>query len=249
MSTQYDNIGKRYKSFNDLPVVEIERPNVLKQLGNVKGLNCLDLACGLGRWSKVLLDQGASNVVGIDISDGMIQAARADLQDSQKDKISFQVGDCSKPVTVEGGPFDVVFAGWFLNYAPDFETMISMWRNIHNNLKPGGRFVTITPNAFCPMWEPAMEFYGISVWVLKEVGEGWQRGWSCRLRANVEPKPIEFDNFVFMHDFYEKAAAEGGMSEVKWHPAVPPDGERKDNGFWDIYLLRPHMNILTATRH
>ena len=244
MPTQYDRIGNRYQNMKDLPVVGIEQPSVLKRLGSVEGQTCLDLACGLGNWSRLLVDRGAARVVGIDISDGMIEAAREYLSDEEKSKISFSVGDCSKPVAVDGGPFDLVFASWFLNYASDFETLMNMWRNIHLNLKSGSRFVGITPNTHCPMFEEIDSSYHLSVVPLEKVGEGWK----CRLTAHIEPEPVQFEMYHFMHDFYERAAAEAGMDGLKWHPAIPPDDERKDNGFWDIYFLRPHMNIVTAYR-
>lgn len=248
MSKQYDRIGKSYQTFKDQPVVDIERPSVLKRLGNVDGLTCVDLACGLGYWSKLLVDKGAARVVGIDISESMVNAARESLSDHHASKVAFHVGDCSKPSVIDGGPFDVAIAGWFLNYAPDFDALTNMWRVIHDNLKPGGRFIGTTVNTHCPMFEPIDDAYGMEVWAVEEVGEGWQRGWKCHIQANVEPEPFSFENYHFMHDFYERAAAEAGMIDLKWHPTVLPDDERKDNGFWDPYLLRPHMNVVTARR-
>lgn len=245
MPTQYDNIGKRYKGFSDLPPADIQSASILKYLGNVEGLSCLDLACGLGDWSRFLIEQGASQTTGVDVSESMIKAARESVPEDKQTKMSFFVGDCSKALRVDGGPFDLVFAAWLLNYAPDFNTMLSMWRVIHDNLKPGGRFVGVTPNTFCPMFEPFDDSYGISVVPIEQIGE---RGWKCRLTAHIEPEPVQFDTYHFLHDFYERAAAEAGMSDVRWHPAIPPDDERKDNGFWDKYFLRPHMSILTAKR-
>lgn len=245
MSSQYDSIGKRYKSFKDLPSADIEKPSVLKQLGNIEGFKCLDLACGLGNWSHFLIDQGASRVVGVDISESMIKEAIFSVQEDKKAKVWFVVGDCSKPLNLPENPFDLIFAAWLLNYAPDFENMVSMWRAIHRNLKPGGRFVGITPNTFCPMFEPMDDCYGVDVRPIAKLGE---RGWKCRLTAYVEPEPVQFETYHFLHDFYEKAATEAGMTDLAWHPAIPPDDERKDNGFWDTYLLRPHLSVLTASR-
>jgi SAM-dependent methyltransferase len=244
MPTQYDNIGSRYKAFKDLPAVDLEEPSVLKRLGNIDRLNCLDLACGLGNWCGFLVRHGAAKVVGVDISERMIKAARESLPEEMVSKVSFDVKDCSKPVSIDGGPFDVVFAGWFLNYAPDYDTMVRMWTNIHRNLKPGGKFIGITPNTHCPMFEPVDDGYGMICVPIETVGEGWK----CRLTAHLEQGVVEFENYHFMHDLYEKAASEAGMINLKWHPVVPPNDSRYEEGFWDAYFLRPHMNIVTANK-
>lgn len=55
MSTQYDAIAVQYGSMKDLPAGSLERPSVDAIIGNITGLRCLDLASGLGRWSKYLL--------------------------------------------------------------------------------------------------------------------------------------------------------------------------------------------------
>ncbi|KAK5174700.1 uncharacterized protein LTR77_001782 [Saxophila tyrrhenica] len=245
MSTQYDTIGSRYKAFKERPVVDIEEPSVLKRLGSVEGLTCLDLACGLGHWSRLLARKGASKVIGVDISQTMISSANDLLPDDLKPTISYQTGDCSIPTPVPGGPFDLIFAGWLLNYAPDYATLLNMFRHIHVNLAPGGRFISITPNTHCPMYEPIDDYYGVAVWPVEKVGD---EGWKCHLKAYTEPEPVEFEMYHFLHGFYERAAKEAGLGEVRWWPPVMPEDERREGGFWDVYLLRPHMLVLTASR-
>lgn len=242
MSTQYDNIGSSYKAWKERSAVDLERPSVLKRLGDITGLKCLDLACGLGYWCRFLIERGASEVAGVDISVKMVAAARESAYADSN--ITFEVKDCSKPVAIGGGPFDLVFAGWFLNYAPDYETMVGMWKNVFTNLKPGGRFISITPNTHCPMFEPVDDGYGMVCVPIETVGEGWK----CRLTANAGGEAIEFDTYHFMHSFYERAATDAGMIDLKWHPVVLPNDSRYEEGFWDAYLLRPHMNILTAQK-
>ena len=41
------------------------------------------------------------------------------VQPSHAEKISFIKADCSLPSVYPGGPFDIVFGAWLLNYAPD----------------------------------------------------------------------------------------------------------------------------------
>ncbi len=93
--SQYDDIGGNYKGLKNLPAADLEEPSVLKRLGDIAGLDCLDLACGLGHWSRFLIRQGAAKVVGVDISESMVKAARQSLPEEMESKVSFEVRDCS----------------------------------------------------------------------------------------------------------------------------------------------------------
>ena len=249
MSKQYDAISKEYQTFKDFPIWGIITPNVLRYIGDVKGMKCLDLACGLGDWSHRLVDRGAEKVIGIDISPGMIERAKESVANTNKSSnISFMVHDCGEPFQIPDGPYDFIFAGWLLNYAPDFATQVSMWQNIYNNLKPGGRFVAITPNTWCPMFEPYDDRYGAGIKKIKTVKDGKWEGSYVRNTLHTDP-PSSFETYYWLHDFYETAAAEGGIRDVKWHPTLPPDGQLKDEGFWDVWMMRPAINILTARRY
>lgn len=42
--------------------------------------------------------------------------------------IDFILADCSAPTAYAGGPFDIVFAAWLLNYAPDRTALVRMFR-------------------------------------------------------------------------------------------------------------------------
>lgn len=123
-STQYDNIGTRHKSLEDSPIGEIDFLTTSRVLGNVKGLKVLDLACGIGRWSRWCVEQGAEKVVGIDISEAMIMGAKGmvgELDGELGKKLEFRVGDCSLPLGLEDefGAFDLVLGAWYCEYLID----------------------------------------------------------------------------------------------------------------------------------
>lgn len=247
MSTQYNAIGKRYGSMKELPAAEPERPSVVAALGDVKGLIVLDLACGLGTFSRLLIELGAVSVVGVDISEAMVEGAQqasSSMNEQDRNRLHYIVGDCSKPTTFEGGPFDLVFAGWFLNYAPDYETMLAMWQNIHSNLKPGGRFVGLTPNVELDVSEPLDPRYGTTVEGIERV----ENGWKCRLTAFVKPTNFSFEMYHLHRDVYERAAAKAGMKDLRWHKHILPDDDRKAAGYWDVFDQRPHLMLFTALK-
>lgn len=147
-STQYNSISKEYDAVNALPISKAIVINVERLLSpHIKGAKVLELACGTGFFTHHLLNWGATSVVGVDISQGMIGIARADLSTTaDASKCEFMVADCSKPFDVGAEQFDLVFAAWLLNYSPDEATMAAVFENISRHLKPGGRLVTVMPH-------------------------------------------------------------------------------------------------------
>lgn len=249
MPDQYKAIATRYSGLQALPAPSIERPSVEAILGDILGLRCLDLACGLGRWSKFLLEKGAVEVVGVDISEIMIEeAARAASSTWPADlsnKATFQISDCTKPLSLEGRPFDLVFGAWLLNYAATSTEQLGMWRNIHANLRPGGRFIGITPNVHMSIKDhPIDERYGCAVVPVQEVEDGYK----CRLTAYTQPETVSFEMYHLSKKVYEQGAADAGLVDLEWNGHVIPEDKRKADGYWDAFERRPIFEVCTARR-
>ena len=76
-STQYDSIGLAYESMKKLPAALLERQNLQSVITPfITNAKVLDLACGTGYYSRLLLSWGASKVVGVDISPKMVEVAQ-----------------------------------------------------------------------------------------------------------------------------------------------------------------------------
>lgn len=94
LSTQegYDRWAEIYDAEQN-PLISLEEPEVDRLLGDVAGLDVVDVGCGTGRHAVRLAAQGAG-VVGVDFSDGMLARAR------EKDGASgvrWVVHDISRP--------------------------------------------------------------------------------------------------------------------------------------------------------
>src|SRR5687767_13843792 len=53
----------------------LDKP-MLDACGNLEGLKILDCGCGEGRFSRMLADRGAAYVLGLDLCEPMIEAAK-----------------------------------------------------------------------------------------------------------------------------------------------------------------------------
>lgn len=94
----------------------------------------LDLGCGYGWHSKYAVEQGAKQVVGIDLSEKMIQEA---VEKNGDLKITYRVCGIEEyeyPVN----EFDCVISNLVLHYIADLETV---FKEIFLTLKPEGVFL------------------------------------------------------------------------------------------------------------
>jgi len=116
------------------PLIGLEEPVVKDALGDVAGLEVLDLGCGTGRHTLWLANAGAS-VTAIDFSEGRMEKARAK---PGAEKVRFLVHDLHERLPFDDGSFDRVVSGLVLEHLHD---MAPFFSEAHRVLKPGGRAV------------------------------------------------------------------------------------------------------------
>lgn len=134
------------------------RPAILALCEPVAGLQVLDLGCGEGYCSRELRRRGAEAVLGIDLSQGMVEAARS--QESQEGLgIQYEVG-CATDLSQFGDrQLDLVVAVFLFNYLTTEQTQQCM-AEVSRILRPGGRFIFSVPHpAFPYMRQPEYPFY------------------------------------------------------------------------------------------
>jgi SAM-dependent methyltransferase len=132
------------------------RPQVMALCEPVAGKQVLDLGCGEGYCSRMLRQRGA-HVVGLDVSERMIELARQ-AERTQPLGIRYDVADAVK-VDLGDASVDLVLAVFLFNYL-SVEQMHQTMVNVHRMLRPGGHFVFAVPHpAFAFMRRPAPPFY------------------------------------------------------------------------------------------
>ncbi|GAB1320002.1 Methyltransferase domain-containing protein [Madurella fahalii] len=254
---QYDAIGATYTMMKQLPTARIESSNLHAAVApHVGGARVLDLACGTGYYSRLLLDWGATSVVGIDLSAAMIAAAEHEaaqsLDPSVRSRLRFQVGDAATLGRLEdtdsGAGFNLVVGAWLLNYARDEDELAGMFATISANLNgPGAIFAGITPppvackdlDAFAArindetleqrrrrLIRVSQRYYER---MTSENGDT-PNGWRVEVAAlDAQGKPaVVFRNYHLPIEVYERAARRGGMhGTIQWKEITLQDSIRE----------------------
>jgi len=104
-----------------------------------KSKKVLDIACGSGYGSEILIDQGAKYVVGSDISKETIDYAKKQYQ---KENIKFILNDIKK-LDFPDEEFDCIVSFETLEHVKDQDIVISELKRV---LKKDGILIISTPN-------------------------------------------------------------------------------------------------------
>ena len=125
----YDNqpFFDGYKKLRENPdsanILE-EKPALFSLAPDLTGKAVLDLGCGYGENCAEFMRLGASRVVGIDISEKMLEVAK-----KENFRIKFIKADMSE-LSCVGGQFDVVFSSLAVHYIKDFDSFVAGVRRI-----------------------------------------------------------------------------------------------------------------------
>lgn len=98
------------------------------------GKRALDLGCGFGWHCRYAAEQGASEVLGIDLSERMLDRARALTDDPRITYRRVAIEDLDCPA----GAFDVVLSSLAFHYVASFDAVCA---TVSRCLAPGGAFV------------------------------------------------------------------------------------------------------------
>lgn len=124
----------------------------------MNGKRVLDLGCGYGWHCKYAAEQGASQVIGIDLSQKMIQRARQINSDPRIEYKQMAVEDFDYS---SGAKFDVVISSLTLHYLASFEDVCA---DVGKCLEVGGQFVFSVEH-------PIFTCYGSQEWHRDPSGE------------------------------------------------------------------------------
>lgn len=138
-----------------------EWPALKAMLPELAGKRVLDLGCGYGWHCRYALEQGAREVVGVDISQRMLEQARCRTISERCRYLHMAMEDIDFPEAC----FDVVISSLALHYVRDYADVL---RRVAVCLKSGGDFVFSVEH-------PVFTAYGNQDWYRD--GEGRALHW------------------------------------------------------------------------
>jgi len=126
----YKKVRVKADSYNNL----LEQPAIKPLLPDLTSKTVLDMGCGFGFSCVEFRKKGAAKVIGIDISEKMVNAANSENTD---ENLQFMKLDIDKIDTL-GVKFDVVYSSMTMHYIGDFSAVV---KKVHSVLNDGGVFV------------------------------------------------------------------------------------------------------------
>ncbi len=136
ISFQYDLMNRIISGGNDIRW----RKNVVAILMDERPKKILDVATGTGDLALALLKTKAEEIVGIDISKGMLDLGKEKVKNQQQHKtIKMEIGD-SENIIYDDNYFDAVTVAFGVR---NFENLDQGLSEILRVLKPGGDLVIL----------------------------------------------------------------------------------------------------------
>lgn len=143
VARMFDTISARYDFLNHLLSLGIDRSwrrKAIRMLRDGQPKYILDVATGTGDFAIQALSLNPDKVVGIDISEGMLNKGRAKLAERKLgERIELLKGD-SENIPFEGNKFDAVTVAFGVR---NFENLERGLQEIHRVLRPGGQLVVL----------------------------------------------------------------------------------------------------------
>lgn len=134
----YKKIRENQVNANNL----FEIPALFSMMPNLKDKTILDLGCGFGEHCKGFVESGAKKVIGIDISEKMLEIAKQENADSKITYINMPMENIFKLTE----KFDIVISSLAFHYVEDFAGVV---KNVYNLLNENGAFIFSQENPLC----------------------------------------------------------------------------------------------------
>ena len=143
VTTMFDTISKEYDGLNRVISFGIDikwRKKVVELVAKQNPKTILDIATGTGDLAINLAETNAQEIIGLDISEGMLEVGKKKIKKKQlSNKIKMVVGD-SEQLPFDDSTFDAITVAFGIR---NFENLDKGLSEILRVLKPNGIFVIL----------------------------------------------------------------------------------------------------------
>ena len=248
----FDGIAKGYEYLNtaETPVRRcVEIYTLLNLIGSCKNKTIFEPACSDGYFSRILMKAGAGSILAMDISQKMIDLARAE-EIRRPLGIDYKVADI---FTLQGeAAFDVVFSPFIMSYAKDRDELLKLCKILFRQLNSGGRLVSMNdhPEILADS-VTGYEKYGKTKRAIGPLRDGSELEvvW-LEIDENGREDSFSFRCHYFSRDAFIWALSKAGFVDIRFHePQVSPQGlEEYGEAFWEKFLANPLLIFIEARK-
>ena len=144
----FRNSRSQEVNFNDC----IETPILFAMLPDLRGKKILDIGCGMGQHAKQYSEMGAESVLGIDISEKMLEYAR---NHNSAENILYQ-RMAVEDIGTMNDQFDLVTSSLVFDYIEDFGDLM---RKIRRLMKDDAELVFSMSHPIVTAWDGVYDRY------------------------------------------------------------------------------------------
>ena len=159
VAKMFDNIAGRYDFLNHFLSLGIDilwRKRAVNEIGKISPKTILDIATGTGDLAIQASVLKPEKIIGIDISNGMLEVGRKKMRVKKLDSIiEMQYGDSEK-LSFEDNSFDAVTAGFGVR---NFENLPKGLREMYRVMNKGGKLAILEPSE--PSVFPFKQIYNL----------------------------------------------------------------------------------------
>ncbi len=199
VTQMFDTISGDYDGLNRVISFGIDikwRKRVVAILKEKAPKNILDIATGTGDLAINMTETGASKIIGLDISPGMLEVGKKKVQEKKlNNTIEMVVGD-SENLPFDSNSFSAVTVAFGVR---NFETLDKGLSEILRVLKPGGTFIVLETSV--PTKFPFKQgYYFYTKYILPTIGKLFSKDRSAYKylseSASVFPHGENFNNIL-----------------------------------------------------
>ncbi|KAG7282042.1 hypothetical protein CRUP_020147 [Coryphaenoides rupestris] len=171
------------------------------------GQKVLDVGCGIGGGNFYMAKTFGVEVLGLDLSENMVEIAMERAIDEKLPMVHFEVADATKRCFAEGS-FDVIYSRDTILHIDD---KLALFKRFHSWLRPGGQLLISDYCCGEKPWTPSFQAYvkqrGYILYTPKQYGKFIEEAGFCSVRA--EDRTAQFIQVIQS----ELARAEGIKEE------------------------------------